>query len=392
MPALLDGVFRVFLLAAPLYAVVAMGLWLLWLHLAADIPWPAATAPALWHAHEMVFGMTGAVVAGFILTAGANWTGAPHIRGRAVLPLIAAWLLGRLSLVLVAPWFPWTAVALHALFPLLLSHALWRLLHRSRDPWQLAHLGVVLGFSLLSALSPMELLGLLPMPWNVATSRLGMGLLVLLVTLIGGRLIPLFTLNWLRTQQIPFREAPPRPWLDPLVLGSTAAVVVLMGLGAQNLPAVVLALVAAGLHLGRLWRWHGWKTHAAPLVWVLHAGYLSIPLGLILLALSWSGGPLVETDALHAWTLGVSGLLVAGIMARVALGHTGRSVQHPDARLKVVYASLTLALLLRTLFPVFLPQNLPMVHLASGLFWCLGMSVFFAIYWRVLTRPVLSGN
>ncbi|SOD96922.1 NnrS family protein [Caenispirillum bisanense] len=385
MRTVLSYGFRVFFLACAGWGVTAMALWLVWLgvHLnGADFAvMTIALPPFQWHAHEMVFGFGLAAVAGFLLTAVPNWVGGKPIRGAPLGLIAAAWLAGRLAVGFSA-WLPAVlVVAVDALFPLLLAGMLARQIIPARQP---RNLGVVVVVSLLGTLQVLSLadaLALFDNPLAQAPARIGVELLVLLIAVIGGRITPAFTRNWLNARGHAVSVAM-GTWLDRAAVALTAAAVLADAAGAPDALRAPLFAAAGVALLVRLSRWHGRQTLAEPLLWVLHLGYGLVAAGFLLMAAAVLG-VLVESTALHLWTIGAVGVMVVGVMSRVALGHTGRALT-ASRTTAVAYGLMVLAAVVRVAGPALSPDlYTPALLTAAGL-WMAALVLFLADYAAIL--------
>ncbi len=342
---------------------------------------PSATP--LWHSHELLLGFAMAAVAGFSLTAVANWTGRPAIHGQPLAWLVISWLAGRLAM-LLSGWLPAGPVfLLDMLFPVLLALLLGREIigARSRRNYPLVAIMLV-----VVALNALYHLG--AMQWLPGQDRLAIYLLIhtllILVTIISGRIVPSFTGNWLRMQgqtQMPVN--------NELVNKSALWLTILVGLSAGFVPAHpltgLLAFAAALVHGFRLIRWKGFATTSNPLLFVLHAAYLWLPIGYTLLGCSVFGWLFTPTTALHALTMGAIGSIVLAVTTRVALGHTGRPL-HASRLTVLAYWVFMLAVLLRVLGPLSGSNYMLMIDL-SALGWMLAFAIFTWVYWPILSRP-----
>jgi uncharacterized protein involved in response to NO len=341
----------------------------------------AAITP-LWHGHEMLVGFALAAVAGFSLTAVANWTGRPALRGMPLALLAICWLAGRLAMVLSGYLTAGTVLILDMLFPILLTVLLGQeiIAARSRRNYPLiAIMAAVVVFNALYHLGVAQ--------WLPGADRLAIYLLIhsllLLLTIIAGRIVPVFTGNWLRMQgetRMPVNSDA----INRLALLLT----VLVGLAASLMPmhalTGVLAFSAALVHGYRLARWKGFATISNPLLFVLHVAYLWLPIGYALLGCAVFGWLFTPTAALHALTMGAIGSMVLAVTTRVALGHTGRPLQAARATV-MAYWILTFAVLLRVLGPL-LGTNYMLMIDGSGAGWMLAFGIFLWVYWPILTR------
>lgn len=335
--------FRPFFLLAGAYALLMLLAWSF--YLSGSIPWPDGLAPKIRHGHEMIFGFAGAAVAGFLLTAVATWTNRPAVAGKPLMALCAVWVLARLAGFLPGQfgWLVW------GLSSLLFWGGLAGLLGRELIAAKNVRNYKVL--VLLAAFFASEL-------WffsagggdgQLACLRAGMLLLLGMVILVGGRIIPSFTSNWLR------QNRPEVGTVLPAFDRVDLAAVVMTGLFAtgfvlwpQATATGLLGLAAAMSQALRLFRWQGWLASREPLLWVLHLGYAWIPVGFLLLGLSLLGWPSLWESGIHALTYGVFGTLILGVAARVSLGHTGRPLQSPPLA-SLAFASITLGTVFRLL-------------------------------------------
>ncbi len=377
-PVLLSYAFRPFFLLNGVFAVLIVFLWVAGLHgrgLSAVTP--------LWHSHEMLVGFALAAVAGFSLTAVATWTGRPAITGAPLAMLVLFWLTGRLAMLLSTSLPASFIFLLDMLFPVLLAVLLGREIIAARNRRNYPLVAIIFIFAGLNALYHLG-----AGQWLPGTDRLAIYLLIhillLLVTIIAGRIVPSFTGNWLRQQgqdQVPFSSNS----IDQSALVLT----LLTGLFASFMPTHWLtgwvAFAAAIAHGLRLSRWKGMATISNPLLFVLHVAYLWLPFGYVLLACAVFGWVFTPTAALHALTMGAIGSMVLAVTTRVALGHTGRPLQ--AARLTVfAYWLLMLATLVRVLGPLTGKSYLLMIDLsATG--WMLAFAIFTWVYWPILSRP-----
>lgn len=370
--------FRPFYLLASAFAALSILLWSL--QFTGLLPRPYLPAP-IWHAHEMLFGFTLAVIVGFLFTAGRNWSGQPTPTGAGLAALALLWLAGRV--LVLTPW-GWASALVNAAFPLAAAGALAIPFVRSgnrRNYFFVALLAVLAAATLAVHL---EQLGVLAVPaW--AGIQLALDVVLFILCVMGGRVIPMFTNNG-----VPGAKAERRPWLEKVALGSVLGVLAaeLMRLPAGWLGAV--AALAALAHLARWLLWQPWKTLPAPLVWVLHLAYAWIPVHLALRALV-AAGWMASSPAAHALTVGAIGGLVIGMMTRTARGHTGRPLR--ASRWDVTaYVLVALAALVRVFVPAVLPAWMLEAIVLSGCLWSTGFAVYFVAYWPVLTRARVDGK
>jgi len=379
-PALFSESFRPFFLLAGVWAAVAIPVWLA--AYAHGYALRGSLHAMAWHAHEMVFGFGLAAVAGFLLTAIPNWTGRLPLRGASLAGLAALWLAGRLALLLSAAIGPVASAAIDLLFPSVLLAAVARELIAGRN-WRnlpmLAALGLLLG---ANALVHVQAIGI-AYTADIG-NRLGIATLLALIALVGGRIVPSFTRNWLAKAR---PDLPPPAPMDRFDAAALAAV--LAGLTAwvavpETRVAAVLQVVAGAAAGFRLSRWRGLATLREPLVFVLHAGYAWLAFGLAYLGLNglfaWApGGPL------HALTVGAIGTMTLAVMTRATLGHTGRPLAATSATV-AIYALVALAALLRVAAPLSGPYNVLLTTLA-GATWTGAFALFVLYFGPMLLRP-----
>lgn len=378
-PAVLSFGFRPFFLAGAIWAALAMVLWVAMLS-GRDVL-PTAFDPVSWHAHEMLFGYLGAVMAGFLLTAVPNWTGSLPISGWPLLGLALLWGLGRIA-VAVSALLPWLVVALVDLaLPLALAFFLAREIVAGHNWRNLPVLALLVGWIVANAAFHLESVqgGF---PARGTGLRAGLAAAILLIALVGGRVVPSFTRNWL-AQRRAARLPVPFGWADVMVLALT--LVALTGWvfwPDQSVTAIVCGM--AGLaHLWRLARWQGVQTGAEALVWVLHAGYAFVPVGFLAVAAS-AVLPGLAPAAQHLWMAGAVGLMTLAIMTRASLGHAGRPLR-ASRPVAALYLILILSIGARFAAGVLVGQDW-LLYLAAGA-WTLAFGGFAAIYWPILTQP-----
>jgi uncharacterized protein involved in response to NO len=376
-PVVLSYGFRPFFLLAGVWAVLAMGLWLAML--TGRDPLPTAFDPFAWHAHEFLFGYGFAVIAGFLLTAVPNWTGRLPVVGWPLAGLVALWLLGRLAVALSALLPFGVTLAADLALPLALIGFLGREIAVGRN-WK--NLPVLILLALLSGANGLFHLEATAQGYGF---RLGLAAVLMMIALIGGRIIPSFTRNWLVARSV---TALPVPFGrgDGVVLGVTGAALLGFVISPENRVTAGLCLLAGLANLWRLSRWQGPQTGAEPLLWVLHLAYGFLGLGF--LSSGFAGLNLLPTaGALHVWTAGCIGLMTLAVMSRAALGHSGRAL-HAGPALTAVYLALVGAVLARFLAGF---GGLGWLHL-SGTLWLCAYGGFVLIYAPILTRPRLAAR
>jgi len=333
--------------------------------------------------HEMVFGFLPAVITGFLLTAIPNWTDRPPIRGHELMLLFTLWLAGRL--LIVVPWFtPLVSAIVDAAFLVAVAGLVWREIALGKS-WPQAPMGVLI--SLYAGAGILFHVKALTGAATDLPERMALGLIMVLLALIGGRVTPNFTGELLIAQG---RTEQPAPFSR--YDGLSVALVVLASVAWIVRPHALATgwlFVTAGLvNLGRLSRWHGWSTWREPLVLVLHLGYGWLALALLLLGGSILAVGLPEADAVHALTTGAVGVMTLAVMTRASLGHTGRP-RHAGPLTVCIYTLVTLGALLRVVGPTTgLPTNLALGLAAAG--WSGAYLLFAVVYGPFLLRPSLQ--
>jgi uncharacterized protein involved in response to NO len=313
----------------PFFLLGAVNAWasmLPWLYLLSggEVPtqgWPAHTL----HAHEMIYGTVVPAIAGFLLTAVPNWTHSDPVVGRPLAGLLLLWLAGRVALVLAGPLDPLAVAAIDVSFLPVLAWTLARPIVRSRSWRNTPIVAVVLGIAAANALIHLGLARSEPAALRMGTYG-AVYLVVLLMLIVSGRLVPLFTRNTLE------RLGTPAPITTIRSVGALgiAAGGIALGLDLlhpMNPVSGWLALVAAPVLLLRQSRWRPHRTLRQPMLWILHLGHGWLVLGFALLGASNLWGSLMGAGALHAFTAGAMGTLMLGVMSRVALGHSGRPIE-----------------------------------------------------------------
>lgn len=384
-PALLQEGFRPFFLGAALWSALALCLWLG--SLAGHVALPTSFDPLAWHGHEMIFGFAAATVGGFLLTAIPNWTGRLPLQGAPLAVLALTWLAGRAA-VAVSAWIgALPAAAIDLAFLVLLLMAVLREIAAGRNWRNLpmpAALGLLIAANLLVHLEAVGMSATAPLGL-----RLGLAVLLMLIALVGGRIIPSFTRNWLAKRAA-----------KTLPAGFGAVDKVALIAGAVGLAAWVAAvessiagvvLIVAGLAAAlRLARWRGHRTAAEPLVWILHLGHGWLALGLCLLGLSnlWPAVP--ASAALHALGAGAVGTMVLAVMTRATLGHTSRALTAGPGT-TAIYLLATLAAVLRVAAAFAPALDLPLPA-ASGAAWIGAFLLFVVLYAIPLLTPRLPAR
>jgi len=378
MCTVFNAAFRPFFFAASLWSALAVPAWLL--TYAGAAPLPGGIAPYVWHMHEMVFGFAFATVAGFLLTAIPNWTGRLPLRGAPLSVLAALCLAGRVALLMSAQLGPLATAAIDLAFPAALIAVVARELVAGRN-WRnlpmLVALGLLFTGNLLVHLQQLGI-GYAALLGN----RLGLATLLMLIALVGGRIVPSFTRNWLAKRGPGARLPAPAGRLDAAALVLTLAALATW-VALPDGAAAHWLLLGGGLALAaRLSRWRGLATFGEPLVFILHAGYAWLAFGLALAGLNGLAPLMPRSVALHALTIGAIGTMTLAVMTRATLGHSGRPLTADRATL-AIYLLVSCAALLRLAAPWFGGAYLG-VTLAAGAAWSAAFLLFAVAYRRLL--------
>ncbi|HEU4500906.1 MAG TPA: NnrS family protein [Nitrospira sp.] len=381
-PAFFSYGFRPFFLGAAVFAGVAVPVWIL--ILSGAIGSSFLYAPREWHVHEMLFGFLPAVMTGFLLTAIPNWTGRTPLRGMPLASLWMLWLAGRLVVAVSTP-APVLAAVIDASFLVMLAALVWREI-AAAGMWNRSPIGALI--TLYAAANMLfHTLALHAVPTDVP-ERLALSILFMLLTVIGGRVTPAFTGEYLKEQRITSSPAP-FSLFDKLSMLLVLIAVLAWNVQPAGDAAGVLFIAAGVLTLVRLSRWRGWMAWREPLVFILTVGYGWV--GLSLLALGGASlGMLPAANAVHVLTTGAVGTMTLAILTRASLGHTGRT-RHAGLMTVVIYVLVNVGAILRIVSPA---SDAPtaLTHLVLGLSalaWSGAYLLFALVYGSILVRPSL---
>jgi uncharacterized protein involved in response to NO len=378
-PPFLRGGFRPFFFGGAAWAALAVVLWLPML--TGVVALPSAFDPLAWHRHEMLFGFVGAVITGFLLTAIPNWTGRLPIAGAPLAALAGLWLSARLSVLFSAKVGPLFAAMLDVGFYLVLAGLAGREVLAARNR-NLPVVGIVLMLGVANAVDHAAASRLIE--FGDAGVRAAIALVVLLISLIGGRIVPSFTRNWMTRQGISDRLPTQPGRFDLGVIGATALAMLAWLVAPEAFVAGVLLIGAGLLQAARLARWGGLRTIRDPLVIILHVGYAWIPVGLLLLGLSIIEPGIPRSAAIHALTTGAIATMILAVMTRATLGHTGRELS-ANAPTALLYWLVTFAALLRVIAALgWVPYLIGLEISAAA--WVAAFGIFLAVYGPMMFR------
>ena len=369
--------FRPFYLLAAGFSALSVALWAAQY---AGLLRHAYLGGPTWHAHEMLFGYTLAVVTGFLFTAVRNWTGKSTPTGAPLAGLAALWLAGRV--LVLTPWSIAAAVV-NVAFPLGVAAGIAVPLWRARSRRNYFFVGLLLLLAAALACIHLAALGVLAVPPWVGL-QLGLDVILFVMSVMAGRVVPMFTNN-----AVPGARARRSQYVEHAALGGVLALLLadLLRLPGPLLLALTLAL--AVVHARRLWLWDPRSTLRTPLLWVLHLAYAWIPLHLALRAAAEAGW-VMRPLAVHALSMGAIGGLTIGMMVRTARGHTGLALR-ADHIETTCFALVAIAAVVREFCPLLAPQHYFASVVSSAALWSAAFLIFAVRYWPILTRPRADG-
>jgi uncharacterized protein involved in response to NO len=390
--ALFDLGFRPFFLLASAFAAISIAAWM-WSYLRFTLPPLFYVTASQWHAHEMLYGFAFAVIAGFLLTAVKNWTGRQTLQGLALAVMLACWAGARAvmllapDLVMLAPDLVMLAALLDLLFNLWLMLAIARPIVKVKQWRQLGVLAKVAVLTLGNAAFYAQALG-----WSMsgAYAALWIGLLlnVSLILAISRRILPGFIERGVQ-EQVTLKNM---TWLDRLLMLSL--VVLLLNILTADSPVanMVLGLTIATANSLRLFRWHTPGLWRVPLLWSFYSGLWLITAGFFLYALSFTNSGVALILAIHCWAIGGIAVITLAMMARVALGHTGRNIHQPPASVAWTFALVIAATLSRVFLPLLWPEAYRLSVMLAATFWIVAFIWFCITYWPILSQPRIDGT
>jgi uncharacterized protein involved in response to NO len=376
-PGLFSYGFRPFFLFGALYAGLAISIWLPLFY--GSFALPTAFAPLDWHTHEMLYGYLPAIVTGFLLTAIPNWTGRLPLQGSPLVFMLALWIAGRLA-VSISAELGWVAAAIiDSSFLLVVAAAAAREILAGRN------------WANLKVLIPVSVLGLGNLGFHLEAHvrgtadysiRIGVAAVLVLIMLIGGRIIPSFTRNWLAREN-PGRLPIPFNRMDVAAIVLSAVALLLWTIVPYGTATAIFLASAAVVQAARLARWAGDRTWRDRLVLILHVGYSFVPLGFALSALA-AAGFVAQSAGLHAWMAGAGGLMTLAVMTRASLGHTGRELK-AGFLTQCIYASALIAVLARICAALEPAWSGPLLNVAA-VAWTSAFVGFGIVYAPILAQ------
>mgnify|MGYP000194501645 FL=1 len=370
--------FRIFFLSMTVLALAVIPLWVMQVN--GVISLPLAMPGLFWHQHEMLFGFLSGAIAGFLLTAVCVWTQTERTHGFRLVLLWGVWLAGRVLLATGADLPFWLVQGVNLAFlPLVMVDAGWRIWH-ARQKRQLMIM-VVLGLLWLMQIGFVTRL-------DMAFSYGALIMAMALISIVGGRITPAFSTGWLRQRGLDSNAVKTIPALDMATVFSLILLMASLVTGWQTVTGL-LALLSSGLMLVRLAGWKGWLVRQEPLLWILHLSILWVPVSLFLLAGTlFAGWP--SNAWSHAAGTGAVACLILGVIARVALGHSGRPLVLPKGMV-LAFVAIHLAALIRVLTAFEIIPWHPGIG-SSPLLWLFAFGMFLYRYTGILASPRPDGR
>lgn len=374
---------RPFFLLGALWAASVMAIWIV--VLAGGFDLPTRFDPVSWHAHAILFGYLSAIVAGFLLTAVPNWTGRAPVNGKPLLALVLLWCAGRVAVALsdLLPLVP--VILIDLSFPVVLGTLILREVIAGKNWRNLIVVVMLAAFTMANMVFHLEAARGEYAAQGIGI-RLGLASALMMISVIGGRVIPAFTSNWFKKTGKDHLPTRPMQGFDKAVLLVTLVGLLAWVFWSENTFTGCALVLLAALHTGRLIRWKGIHTRTEPLVWVLHASYAFIPIGAAALGTSILWPELIGVaTAQHIWMAGAIGLMTLSMMTRATLGHTGRDL-HAGITTVAIYISLIGSMVARLSAGAW-PEFAMISYTVSGTLWICAFGGFAALYGPLLLQP-----
>lgn len=383
--AFLNLAFRPFFLGASLFSILSLSLWMVIYngHVTLRI---TNITPAQWHAHEMLFGYTFAVIAGFLLTAVKNWTGIQTLHGKPLLCLFALWASARFVM-LAMPNLVALAAMLDITFNLTLAYAVATPIIKVKQWRQLGILAKIAILTLANAAFYANALG----GWAIGAQvgiTTGLYLTLSMIFVISRRVVPMFIERGVK-EKVALKQ---HKWLDISILLLFVALLLNALITQNNLISLIASLLLFSANGFRLINWHSKGIWQVPLLWSLYCGLWLINFGFLFLALNTLTSAISLIFAIHLWAIGGIGLMTVAMMARVSLGHTGRSIHEPPKVMPYVFGLIILAAFFRAVLPIFASQYYQVWVSLTYLCWVIAFAMFSLKYYPILTKPRIDGT
>lgn len=379
--------FRPFFLFACLFSILSISAWAL--VQAGKLYFTPYGGVTFWHAHEMLFGFVAAIIVGFLLTAVQSWTGLRATHGNPLRVLFTLWLLARIFIVFDIFALQWITAVFDISFLLLAAFFMAKLVLKVKQYRNLIFVPILL---LLATANLFTHLSVMTGEINLYTQGMFATVMIitLIMTVIAGRIFPMFTANGTQTTKVNNLA-----WLEKSVIGLTALLVLIHLVGLQQTLSsnlMVLLYAACSLtHSIRAIRWRPQVTFSTPLVWSLHLAYWFIPISFMMFALHYSGVNISASNALHGLTAGAMSSLILAMIARIALGHSGRPLA-PHWSMKYAFAMIVLAGSIRIISPHIQTYFSFNLNVLSAVLWALAFGIYVVIYTPILITPRPDGR
>ncbi len=375
---LLGRGFRPFFLLGALYAALSL---IIWAGIYSDyiVPIDILSTPIAWHAHEMIYGFTIAIIAGFLLTAVANWTGGSPVRQIHLASLCLLWIAGRIVMNIELGLPLWLTYGIASAFLPALAISLSIPLFKSRN---------VRNFIFLLLLSSLSICQISFFVIEEQTPLyVALIIIMIIISLIGGRIIPAFTVAAIRRAGNQVFQTDQKKMDIAALISLISLIIALLTVGVNHWLFGIAGLISASIHIIRMRHYHTKLTFNDPMVWILHVGYFWLIIGLVLMGLSGFGFLLFST-ALHAITVGCIGSMTLGMMCRVALGHTGRELK-ASILTTLIFITIQITALIRILGVWLLPEQAIICIISSALLWAISYGLYLVVYTPILfsSRP-----
>ncbi|WP_158970683.1 NnrS family protein [Paraglaciecola sp. L3A3] len=387
IPAIWRQAFRPLFLMGSIFAIFSMATWALFLN--GNISLSPYGGMFFWHAHEMLFGFVAAIIVGFLLTAVQNWTGLRATHGIPLAALVTVWLAGRILILTNISPYLWLTALVDISFLVLAALFMGQLVIKVKQYRNLIFVPVLSLLIIGNLLTHLSVLKQNPQlyTWGLYSTVMT---ITLIITIIAGRVLPMFTANGTKTEKVPNLA-----WLETAVMGSTLTLTLIY---ISNLPAylpkIVTALVfafAAICHSIRAIRWRPQVTFGTPLVWSLHLAYWFIPVSFCLFVMHYVGLEISASNALHGLTAGAISSIVLAMIARITLGHTGRTLT-PHWAMKFAFMLIIFAGLSRVCVQHIQAYSSINIYLIAAGCWILAYLLYVIFYWKILTSPRPDGR
>jgi uncharacterized protein involved in response to NO len=376
--------FRPLFWLASLFSALSIGVWAL--TISGNLQFNPYGGSLFWHLHEMLFGFTVAVIAGFLLTAVQTWTRVPSVKGLPLALLVLLWLVARVAIAFPSLAPTSVIVALDVAFLPLAAFFLSRPIIKAKLWRNLFFVPVLLTMALLNGWMHASVLGAVETHF-VQLSHVMVLMVTLVMCIMGGRVFPMFTANGTQTERVA-----PIMWLEKLSIGSVIVCIVIsvLPLAMPHWLSGAVFTIAGTANFARALRWRIWVTFKTPLVWSLHLSYWSVCIGLLLLAAAEWGWLTRPSLAYHAITVGGIGLMILSMISRVSLGHTGRPIQ-VNWVMTTAFLLMVMALVVRVLVPVLVDDYLQCILISAAL-WCVAFMLFVVKYLPIVFAPRVDGG